>query len=316
MKFIQAVFFVSLFSISARCQPYLNIANFQFGKYEPSMVYKGSNDWETTTDYIDFNINLPIRFNAKKLLLISPRWMQKSYFSESPIIQNITNSTSVMVDGTSTFNSTYNTLMFPVSWIQTLKDTTKKIVISGIYRFNYEKRLNPSGSNDQIGGAIIYSKKYSKKFGWQAGLYYNRETFGDLFLPLVGVDWHPTDRLFCWVLLPQYAVIDYMIVPTFHVGFGVRGIQESYTEIGQQNYFSFSEGHLRLYADYYIPKTSFVLTLEVGNTVAREFTFFNNDLKNNSETKINPTESIFSRVGIAYRIVTDKAFKTKPSPSH
>jgi hypothetical protein len=186
MKFIQALFFVSLFSISARCQPYLNIANFQFGKYEPSTVYKGSNDWETTTDYIDFNINLPIRFKAKQLLLISPRWMQKSYFSESPIIQNLTNSTSVVLDGTSTFNSTYNSLMFPVSWVQPLKDTTKKIVISGIYRFNYEIRLNPSSSNDQIGGAVIYSKKYSKKFGWQAGLYYNRETFGNLFLPLIG----------------------------------------------------------------------------------------------------------------------------------
>jgi hypothetical protein len=315
MKFKQALFFVSLFSISARCQPYLNIANFQFGKYEPSTVYTGSNDWETTTDYIDFNINLPIRFKSKQLLLISPRWMQKSYFSESPIIQNLTNGTSVVLDGTSTFNSTYNSLMFPVSWVQPLKDTTKKIVISGIYRFNYEKRLNPSSSNDQIGGAIIYSKKHSKKFGWQAGLYYNRETFGNLFLPLVGVDWHPSDRIFCWALLPQYAVIDYMVAPSIHVGFGFRGIQESYTENGLQNHFNFSEGHLRLYADYYIPKTSFVLTFEVGNTVAREFVFNNQDNGKNSQTKIYPTESMFSRVGIAYRFVTDKAFRTKSMSS-
>lgn len=316
MKFIKVLLFALLFSISARSQPYINILNFQVGKYEPSKIYKGSDEWKIRNDYSEFGINVPLKFNSKQLLLISPRWMQKNYFSESTIKQNAPQSNLVVLEGTSTYKSTYNSLMIPATWIQTLKDSTKKIILSGIYRFNYQKEINPSNENDQIGGAILYSKKESKKFGWSAGLYYNRETFGDLFLPLIGIDWHPTDRLFCWATLPQFAVVDYTIAPTIHVGFGFRGIQESYTEIGRQNYFSFSEGQVRLFADYYIPKTNFVITCEAGNTIARKFIFYNSNYRSNTETKIYPTESMFARIGISYRITTEKSFKTKPSPSH
>jgi hypothetical protein len=316
MKFIKVLLFSVFFTSLAYSQPYINIINFQVGKYEPSKVYKGSDEWKIRNDYSEFGINVPIKFNAKQLLLISPRWMQKNYFSESTIMQNQIQNSSVVLEGASTYESTYNSLMIPLTWIQTLKDSTKKIILSGIYRFNYKKGIDPSYENDQLGGAILYSKKASKKFGWSAGLYYNRETFGDLYLPLIGIDWHPTDRIFCWATLPQFAVVDYTIAPTIHVGFGFRGIQESYTEIGIQNYFTFSEGQLRLYAEYYLPRTNFVITFEAGNTIAREFIFFNSDYVTNEETKIYPTESMFGRIGISYRITTDKSFKTKPSPSH
>jgi hypothetical protein len=316
MKFIKVLLFALLSTISALSQPYINIVNFQIGKYEPSNIYKGSDEWKIDNDYTEISLNGPIKFNAKQLLLISPRWMQKKYISSSTIKQNVPHTSAVIIEGTSTYNSTYNSILLPVTWIQTLKDSTKKIIFSGMYRFNYEKKIQPSSDNDQLGGAILYSKKQSKKFVWSAGIYYNRETFGDLFLPLLGIDWHPTDRIFCWATLPQNALIDYTIAPSIHVGFGFRGLQESYTEIGLQNYFTFSEGQLRLFADYYIPKTNFVFTCEVGNTVAREFIFFNKDYKSSEETKIYPTECMFARIGISFRFVTDDSFKTKPLPSH
>lgn len=316
-KVLVVVLFAMFSTLVSRSQPYINIMNFQVGKYEPSKIYKGSDEWKIRNDYSEFGINVPIKFNSKQLLLHSPRWMQKNYFSESTIKQNQIQNSSVVLEGTSTFESTYNSFMIPLTWMQTLKDSTKKIILSGIYRFNYKKGMQPSYENDQLGGAILYSKKESKKFGWSAGLYYNRETFGDLFLPLIGIDWRPTSRLFCWGTLPQFAVVDYTIAPTIHVGFGFRGLQESYTEIVRQSYFSFTEGQVRIFADYYIPKTNFVFTCEVGNTVAREFIFYYHNYRKmqGEETKVYPTESMFARIGISYRIPTDKEFKTKPSPS-
>ncbi len=54
----------------------------------------------------------------------------------------------------------------------------------------------------QWGGAVVNTRVYSDRFKLKFGLYYNREFFGNFFMPLLGCDWKVSDRTYVWGLLP------------------------------------------------------------------------------------------------------------------
>ena len=58
-------------------------------------------------------------------------------------------------------------------------------------------------ANDyQYGGVFLEHFVPNEKLKIKAGIYYNREAFGNLFVPLVGVDWKVNDRINLYGILP------------------------------------------------------------------------------------------------------------------
>jgi hypothetical protein len=49
----------------------------------------------------------------------------------------------------------------------------------------------------QYGASLLFQYKFGKNFRAKAGLFYNREPFGNFFVPLFGVDWQISSR---WML--------------------------------------------------------------------------------------------------------------------
>ena len=47
----------------------------------------------------------------------------------------------------------------------------------------------------QMGGVAMFSYKKKDNLKYHFGLYYNREFFGDYFLPLLGIDWKINQRM-------------------------------------------------------------------------------------------------------------------------
>jgi hypothetical protein len=193
--------------------------------------------------------------------------------------------------------------------MHSIKNSRYKFSLTGIYRYNSDAYVKFSKTNDQTGGALIVYRKQSKNLTYKAGIYYNKEFFGNLWIPFLGIDARIGERLFIWALLPRALMADYRLIPSLHTGIAFRGIEESY-RIGSNeltNYFRPNEGYLRLYFDFYIPRTMLVATAGVGHTLRRRY-IYGNEL---GEYVTFPKPKFILQGGISMRIVTDKRFATQ-----
>src|SRR5205814_8968360 len=127
------------------------------------------------------------------------------------------------------------------------------------------KPLQINDKTFQAGGAIIASHTVNNHFKYSFGAYYNREFFGDYFLPLVGIEWKASPRLHVFGLLPNDFTVDYRVNKAFHTGFVFKGITTSfrYSPSSYADYYRMDEGQLKLFADLYMTKT-LVLNVEGG----------------------------------------------------
>ncbi len=302
------LFVLLLQSTSLLAQPYIDIARFQFGNFGVSDLYKGKNEWRVKNEWSHAAINVPIKIGKRDILMISPQYDQK-YFYDNASSQLINNG-SVTIDGTLKYEATYQSIAIPLTYRHTLSDTTKSIVFFYSYHQNWSNKINPGWTTDQHGGALIYNKRSSAKFIWKAGIYYNREFYGNYIVPLIGFEWKPNNKIFMWALLRNNATFDYTLSNPFHVGIAYRGFEESYAE-GYNDYFHLREGQIELFGNYYIPHTPLVISLSAGQTVARKYEYNVSSNNGDAITKTHPTEGFFVRGGVALRVVRDQKFKTR-----
>ena len=286
-----------LYSGFISAQPYLDIATVQASGFPISGIYKGKNQTKITNDWWLANFNLPFKINSRNLILLSPGWEQRSFVNKDQ--DDVAN---------------YETMYLPVTFRHTLNDSSMTVSGTAIYRFNKARYVAFDSESDMFGGALLFTKKTSAKFTWKVGVYYNREFFGDYWLPLLGVDWQATDRLFIFGLLPKNFVIDYRLSNHFHTGFSYKGVQESYRENTEGSYFKITDGQVKLFTDYYFSKIPIVITLEAGQTLSSKYTY--RQEQNESEKIYYPAENMLFRVGISYRFVTNKMFVTPQTPEH
>ena len=293
-RLLLLILFCSSFAFS---QPYLDVLTVQGNAFPTSAIAKGKDDVHMSNDWWLVNLNLPFELNKRNLILLSPGWEHRSYVFKDE----------------NKFVKTYETVYLPVTFLHTFSDTSKNISATGIYRFNKLRDLPFNNQSDMIGGAVLYSKTVSETFTWKAGAYYNREFFGNLFLPLAGFEWKATPKLYVWGLLPNNFVIDYRLQSNLHIGCNVNAIIESYKEVQPGSYTKFSEEQLYLFCDYYLKKIPLIISLQAGHTVGRNYSYRANE--NAAVTKYNPSESMIFHAGIAYRFVTNTKFITPQSKS-
>ncbi len=290
------ILLLSLLAFSANAQPYLELITLHATNESTSKLYKGKDDQQINNTWHLANLNAPIVINKRNIILFSPGYEYRE-FSSKGICNN------------------YYTLYFPLTYEYTFKDTINKISGTLIYRYNSIDKVKPGINNDMLGGAILYTHISNPKFDWKAGIYYNKEFFGDYFLPLFGFDWQANDRLFVWGLLPNNATLDYRFTNNIHGGINYYAPLESYYREGNDVNFTLLDPQLRLFVDYYIPKTPIALTLEVGHTMLREYKY-HDDGATPEDVKINPTEGAILRAGISWRFTTNTAFKTQRVLAH
>jgi len=277
------------FNISA--QPYLELITLYNANEPSSTLYTGKDQIHIKNTWNIASLNAPFIIDKRNIVLFSPGYETRNYTSSADPL-NI------------------YTLYFPLTYEHTFNDTSNKLSGTLIYRFNSTTKFKPGINNDLLGGAVLFTHNFSSTFGMKAGLYYNRELFGNYFIPLLGFDWQPNDRLFVWGLLPQSATLDYRFTNNIHGGINYYSPQDSYRLKGDNAYFFVLEVQLRLFVDYYIPKTPLAITAEAGHTMLRNYLYYDYS-KNPNEEVIKPTESAIFRIGLSWRFTTNNAFKTQ-----
>ena len=128
----------------------------------------------------------------------------------------------------------------------------------------------------QIGAYSLFTVTESEKFRYKFGLYYNREFFGNFFVPLVGVDWKVTDRFSVFGTLPQSFKASYSIVPfRLNGGLAFRSMTRSFRGEDLNTFVRYNELQVKAFADFYItPKN--VVFVEGGYFFGKTPLLYNN----------------------------------------
>lgn len=128
----------------------------------------------------------------------------------------------------------------------------------------------------QIGAYSLFTVTESEKFRYKFGLYYNREFFGNFFVPLVGVDWKVTDRFSVFGTLPQSFKASYSIVPfRLNGGLAFRSMTRSFRGEDLNTFVRYNELQVKAFMDFYItPKN--VVFVEGGYFFGKTPLLYNN----------------------------------------
>ncbi len=94
---------------------------------------------------------------------------------------------------------------------------------------------NINSNHFQLGGMVLYEKKYSNKLKIGFGALYNQEYFGPYLTPLINLNWYLSNRWSIVGLLPVYAKIKYKINDNFNAGISHFGLTTSY-RLGDSEY--------------------------------------------------------------------------------
>ena len=278
LLFLMMAFFHTL-SFQSYSQPYFDVVSLQGVFTRPTTIFSNE-PIGINTDYYSSQLSFPYQFKNKSVLAITAGYDEWQIKQGANILK---------------LQSGY----LPVTFIKPLANQWN-FSVTGIPRFSNEKNRTFNNEVWQIGGAILATKKFSDRLTLKGGIYYNKEFFGNYFLPLLGGEWRVTDKLILFGLLPNNLFADYKISNSLHAGFIYKGITASFRlkENKNNDYIRLQEGQLKIFADIYITK-KLVLNAEFGHTVAREYGFGLLDKKNN---KADFNDGYLLKTGIYYRM--------------
>jgi len=139
----------------------------------------------------------------------------------------------------------------------------------------------------QIGAYSLITVTESEKFRYKFGLYYNREFFGNFFIPLVGIDWKVSDRFTIYGTLPNSMKFSYAVAPSrVNAGIAFRSMTRSFRGEDLNTFVRYNELQFKAFFDFYITKKN-VIFVEGGYFLGKTPLLYNNsDVKNHLQDNL------------------------------
>ncbi|HTL81053.1 MAG TPA: hypothetical protein VL651_05085 [Bacteroidia bacterium] len=253
-----------------------------------------------------FSVTLPIKLSEREMILVKPQ-LEDLHFSLTGPKVNL--------------YADYKVYGMPVGFQFTSASLRWKTLLMFIPRYETQH----SGDNTsgwQFGGTVLETFAVSDKLKLKFGLYYNREFFGNFFVPLAGIDWTISPKWRMFGVMPNNMRIENTSKTSFHYGIAYKNFQRSYcsytnltdsTGTRQTNgYLRMKECEAKIYADVYLaPKI--VLFADAGYMIQYSFTEGTTDLykfgmlEDVMQKKIDP--GFVFTLGLAFRMPTDPALQ-------
>jgi len=283
-------------------QPFADIVNFNVQTF--SGTYKDSTKWKNHTDNYFLNFFLPKEFkNGNTLLIRLNSEMINSTFGPD-----------------SSYTSSLISVSMPLGFQFVSKNKKWKTVTIVIPKLAGDMKDRNLMTYSQLGGIFLENYIVSDKLKFKLGLYYNREAFGNFFMPLVGMDWKVNKRLYLYGTLPSnYRVEINIIKNKLYAGLGFKSLTRSF-QLSKpypynqaipdwNNYVRYDEEQIKLFLDCFIYK-KFLLYGEVAYSIGKNPILYNNidnllgqNYSSPVYNKMTPYP-IFN-IGISYRIRLD-----------
>lgn len=282
---------IILIFFKGNSQPFVDIANFNYQTF--TATTKNDSSLKSTTEIYSFNLFLPKEFKNGNAFLfrINGESIQSSI--------NLLNETSKVSS---------LSMAFGFQWYSENKKW--KSIIIGIPKLASDFKESIDGNDWQYGVLFIENYKLNPKIQLKAGFYINKEAFGNFFVPLLGLDWKATDRLYCYGILPTNYKIEYAIVKKkVNAGLNFKAFTRSFQLSEEQNndYIRFDEVVLKGFVEYYFYQ-NIVFYAEIGRSLGKNPLEYrsNSDELSSQNSMYQPTNKYpMITVGLTYRLSQD-----------
>jgi hypothetical protein len=291
-----------VFWLSSRAQPYVDLLGSRV-LASPVTAQSGSNPPNLQLEFFNAGALLPLPIkNSKDVVLVSPTLEAWTITQASATVQTPAPSPPSV--------TRLRGIILPVGYLRTIRGGKWSVLASFIPRWNFSVPGSTSNAF-QYGGAVIVSSRRSETLVFKWGLYYNREFFGNFFMPLVGVDWRidSTNRLFG--VLPGNMTYEHRLSRRFYVGAVFRAITNSYrlgaadSSLGHwafPSYVRIDDNQLGAFLDFYLTK-HVVINIEAGRSFFRRIRVGGNAADGHSFANPLPIgDAFFAKMGLVYRL--------------
>jgi hypothetical protein len=161
----------------------------------------------------------------------------------------------------------------------------------------------------QLGGVVLITYKKTDRLKYKAGIYYNREFFGNFFIPLIGIDYRISNKVNLFGVMPSNLALEVKLSNKIYSGFSYSSITSSYRAVfeNQKTYIRNGDrfwGHnqFKYFFIYSLYKKVTVFS-EAGLTYGRKFELYNsNHRKIQNELYTKSYDGPFINAGLAYRV--------------
>lgn len=162
-------------------------------------------------------------------------------------------------------------------------------------------------SNTQLGFYGFFQHQKSQDFRYRIGVYYNREFFGNFFVPLVGIDWRISPQVSLFGTLPNSMKLMFTTTDgNYAVGIAFRSLMRSYRlNLSDPSAFvRFNENQLKLINEIKV-SDHWVVQADAGLFVTQapllyKYGYRKELLSSDLYTKLKPFPML--NIGLVYRI--------------
>lgn len=286
MHFKRFLFILILLSTKGiNAQPFFDVLSVS-NTYSSPVTSAKNNKKEIRSSYTCADLSIPLKLK-EDVLVFSPGY--ENYFLS---FQDSTPSASVQG------------FRLPVAFVHKWKNSLWKTTFLVVGRSNAYVNENWKNDSYQIGGAAIMAYEKKKNLTYKFGLYYNSEFFGPFFVPLLGIDYRPSDRVKIYGILPGSMNVEYKFSSILRGGALFRSITSSYRGEAHQ-FLKNSDNQLRLFLDLYIAKNH-VISLEAGHTILRRVKPGMRIDGDTTYPEFKTTDGSLFRIAYAFRIRLDQ----------
>jgi hypothetical protein len=177
--------FALLFSKVANSQPYVDIFNLKYQHY-PEVKYKNNSELSKTANLKEASFLIPLEQKNKSVFLISCDYTRIEF----------------QVSGDSNKSDYLQSASMALGYQWKLNNKKWESTVLLIPKFNSNlKKLEKK--NFQIGGVFLLKYEKSNILKYHFGVYYNREYFGNYFIPSAGIEWTINKRMNLFGDLPN-----------------------------------------------------------------------------------------------------------------
>jgi hypothetical protein len=268
-------------------QPYIDLVSAYYS-HSPGKGLDESNTLRRF-DHFRAQLNVPIVFKKDSSVLLINPVVERRYISLDESV------------GTKSLNG----MFMLVSFTKKLNDRWS-VMLGGIPRWNGESSV-PTDEKFQIGGVAWVTRTIHPQLKIRAGLYYNREFFGNFFMPVVGIEWKINKNSYLFGNLPSSLVYENRLNNFFSLGAVFRTFPNSYkivplTAHPENDYYRTTDIQLGIFTDFYLAK-KIVLNIEGGYSVSR--TLRNGDEDGggrDTEITLSDKGNYYMRASLQYRL--------------
>jgi hypothetical protein len=287
-------------------QPYVDLAsfNYQSVRAQYADTFKGENK----VDNYAMNLMAPIKLDSQNMLII--RWFGEILTSSTVVKANdavpyagITTNNDVI------YSHTFYAGILPIGLQHETKDKRWKYVLLAMPKIAGTWGENVSSYNFQPGGYGLVTRKVNENLSLKAGLFYNREFFGNFFVPIVSADWKVNNHLRMYGTFPTFYKFEYKPgKKNVFMGIAYKSYTRSFLLADMaHSYVKMNDMSVKLFLDVYIKKRLYLFA-EVGRMISygiRDYSYHSKNEITSSVLYRKDKMPLFFNCGLAYRIRFD-----------